>query len=91
MCQVKRLFWDGDDVVMQLHPREDDYVNCHPCVLHLWRPTGDAIPTPPADLVGPPNARREHEAISIEERLNAARHDGLSRRPQRCASPRPRT
>jgi hypothetical protein len=53
MNYVKRLCWDGDDVVMQLHPREADYVNAHPHVLHLWRPTTVAIPTPPSILVGP--------------------------------------
>lgn len=53
MSYVKRLLWDGDDVVMQLHPRESEYVNCHPHVLHLWRHRTREIPTPPAILVGP--------------------------------------
>ncbi len=53
MCYVKRLCWDAEDIVMQLHPRESEYVNCHPHVLHLWRPIGTAIPTPPAWMVGP--------------------------------------
>lgn len=53
MAYVKRLCWDAEDVVMQLHPRESDYVNCHPNVLHLWRPRHQAIPTPPSELVGP--------------------------------------
>jgi len=49
---VKRLFWDGDDVVMQLHPRESEYINQHPYTLHLWRPVARAIPTPPSIFVG---------------------------------------
>jgi hypothetical protein len=53
MAYVKRLCWDGEDVVMQLHPRESEYVNCHPHVLHLWRPVVAVIPTPPAEFVGP--------------------------------------
>ena len=53
MCYVKRLCWDGADVVMQLHPRESEYVNLHPNVLHLWRPKFAAIPEPPSILVGP--------------------------------------
>lgn len=53
MAYVKRLCWDAEDVVMQLHPRESQYVNCHPCVLHLWRPKLVAIPEPAAELVGP--------------------------------------
>lgn len=53
MSYVKRLCWDAEDVVMQLHPRESEYVNCHPNVLHLWRPRNQDIPTPPQILVGP--------------------------------------
>ena len=52
MCAVKRICWDADDVVMQLHPRESEYVNNHPHVLHLWRPIGQEIPTPPSIFVG---------------------------------------
>ena len=53
MAYVKDLCWEGEDVVMQLHPRKSQYINCHPHVLHLWRPRHLAIPTPPAILVGP--------------------------------------
>lgn len=52
MCLVKSLFWDDEDVVMQLHPAKSDYVNNHPNTLHLWRPLHDVIPVPPAILVG---------------------------------------
>lgn len=47
MCFIKSLFWDDEDVVMQLHPRKSEYVNRHESVLHLWRPTDCEIPTPP--------------------------------------------
>jgi hypothetical protein len=60
MCYVKELFWDEEDVVMQLHPKRSEYVNCHPYVLHLWRPIGQEIPTPPAILVGPTNDAKEN-------------------------------
>ena len=53
MCHVKKVFWDPDDVVMQLHPPESQYVNHHPFCLHLWRPIGVDIPLPPSFLVGP--------------------------------------
>jgi hypothetical protein len=53
MAFVKRTFWDPDDVVMQLYPKEADYVNLHPFTLHWWRPIGVEIPSPPSDLVGP--------------------------------------
>jgi hypothetical protein len=54
MCFVKDLFWDDEDVVMQLHPKKSEYVNNHPNVLHLWRPINlvQVIPTPPYELVG---------------------------------------
>ena len=52
MCAVKAVCWDGEDVVMQLHPRRSEYVNQHPNVLHLWRPLEAQIPTPDPLLVG---------------------------------------
>ena len=52
MCAVKDLFWAEDEVVVQYHPAKADYVNQHPYTLHLWRPVGVQIPTPPAILVG---------------------------------------
>lgn len=52
MAFIKDLCWDGEDVVMQLHPRKSQYVNNHPHTLHLWRPTLLTIPEPPAILVG---------------------------------------
>ena len=53
MCQIKAMFWDAEDVVLQYHPRESDYVDVHPFCLHLWRPVGIEIPTPPSIMVGP--------------------------------------
>ena len=47
MCFAKDLFWSVDDVVMQIHPAASEYVNNHPYCLHLWRPQGVEIPTPP--------------------------------------------
>lgn len=52
MCYIKEIFWDPEDVVLQYHPRESQYVNNHPHVLHLWRPTVQAVPEPPRILVG---------------------------------------
>lgn len=52
MCYVKSLFWDVEDCVLQFHPPESRYVNNHPYCLHLWRPTGVDIPTPPTITVG---------------------------------------
>jgi hypothetical protein len=51
MCLAKRLFWEDDEAAMQLHPVKSDYVNTHPHVLHLWKPIGTPIPTPPKIFV----------------------------------------
>ena len=53
MCFVKDLFFEKDEVVIQYHPKEEDYVNFHPYCLHLWRPQTTTIPTPPTWMVGP--------------------------------------
>lgn len=37
MCQVKDIFWDDDDAVIQIHPPRKYYVNVHPHTLHLWK------------------------------------------------------
>ena len=52
MAAVKRLFWGGEDCVLQYHPPESEYVNNHPFCLHLWRPVGVTIPLPPSLMVG---------------------------------------
>jgi hypothetical protein len=52
MCKIKDIFWDKEDVVIQYHPRESEYVNNHPNTLHLWRPIGIELPTPPTITVG---------------------------------------
>lgn len=44
MCQVKDLFWDDEDVVMQFHVPSKDHVNNHPYCLHLWRPVYNSEP-----------------------------------------------
>lgn len=52
MCEIKALFWDEEDTVIQYHPPRSRYVNNHPFCLHLWRPLQAVIPLPPTILVG---------------------------------------
>ena len=52
MCYIKDLFWESDDCVIQFHPPKKDYVNLHPYVLHLWRPSNLDIERPPRVLIG---------------------------------------
>lgn len=57
MVFVKDLFWDESECVLQFHPPKSQYVNCHPYCLHLWKPVGIEIPTPPSIAIGPMAAR----------------------------------
>jgi hypothetical protein len=52
MAYVKGIFWEGEDLVIQYHPRASEYVNRHPHVLHQWRPVGVPLPSPPPEFVG---------------------------------------
>lgn len=54
MCFVKSIFWDKDDLVVQYHPPESEYINTHSYCLHLWRRfgTNDFCDVPNKILVG---------------------------------------
>lgn len=51
MSQIKKLFWDNDETVMQLHVPASDHINVHNHCLHLWKPLNAEIPVPPKALV----------------------------------------
>lgn len=53
MCFVKSVFWDKQDMVIQYHPAEEDYISFHDYCLHLWRPINQIIPAPDYILVAP--------------------------------------
>ena len=50
---VAKLFFNADEVAMQLHVPLKDHVNNHPFCLHWWRPRSKlkSIPLPPKILV----------------------------------------
>jgi len=52
MCQIKDMFWDAEDCVVQFHPPASEYVNNHPRCLHLWRQIGTEFALPDSLLVG---------------------------------------
>ena len=52
MCFIKDLFWGDEDCVIQYHPPKSEYVNNHSYCLHLWKPVGSFVATPPKILVG---------------------------------------
>ena len=53
MEAVRLWFWRPVEVVIQIHPDLHEKVNYHPFCLHLWKPVGFKIPTPPQVFVGP--------------------------------------
>lgn len=52
MTFIKDLFWNDDEVVMQLHVAKKDHININPYCLHLWRPIEREIPLPPKFMIG---------------------------------------
>ena len=59
MCRIKDIFFMPDEVVVQYHPAESEYVNYLENCLHLWRPTAETLPVPPFWMVGPKTRRTE--------------------------------
>lgn len=51
MVTIKRMLFRPDEWAMELHPPETENISIHPHCLHLWRPHGAAIPTPPRIMV----------------------------------------
>ena len=51
MCRVKEMFFNPEEVAVQYHPRESEYVNRHPYCLHIWRKCGEDFETPPMAFV----------------------------------------
>jgi hypothetical protein len=51
MCFVKDFFFRPDELVIQYHPAENEYVNRHQFVLHIWKPINQEIPKPPKIFV----------------------------------------
>lgn len=52
MHYVKRLCWDDEETVIQIHAPASVYVNQDEWYLHLWKPIGITIPLPPIGTIG---------------------------------------
>ena len=50
MANLKDIFWDQNEVTMQVHPAKSQYVNIEKYALHLWRHRGMSA-TPERKLV----------------------------------------
>lgn len=70
MCKMKEIFWGDDEVCMELHPKKEEYVNMHPYCLHIWKPIGVEIPTPPSILVGIRKGKEFEDMQKIKEYAN---------------------
>lgn len=38
MCFIKNMFFDPEELCVQIHPRKSQYVNAHKHCLHIWQP-----------------------------------------------------
>ena len=55
MCELKEMFWEDEEVVIQYHPAKSESVNNLRHCLHLWRPIEKYVgklPVPDSLLVG---------------------------------------
>lgn len=53
MCQIKDLFWNDEDCIVQFHPPKSQYVNFTANCLHLWKLKDGIFPMPASIEVGP--------------------------------------
>jgi len=68
MSQVKDLFWEPEDCVVQFHPPHSRYVDNHPGCLHLWRCIdGREQPMPQDIMVGIKDATPSEQAKAFFE------------------------
>lgn len=44
MCEIKDMFWEDEEAVIQIHPKKSEYVNIVDNCLHLWRHTSIELP-----------------------------------------------
>lgn len=51
MDYIRSLFFEDNEIVMQLHPARSHHINIMEYCLHLWRPQNQEIPLPPEDMV----------------------------------------
>lgn len=77
LCSIKDLFWEPEDVVIQFHPKESEYVHTHPFCLHLWRWIPGELPRPHYALVGTLPGQSQEEAGKAYQEWKEAQYDPL--------------
>ena len=63
MCAVKKMFFDPEEVCVEYHPAESEYVNHYPYCLHIWRYQQPGMPMPPAWMVGPKKGQTVEDSM----------------------------
>lgn len=58
LCQVKDLFWEPDDWVLQIHPPKNSKVHYQKGYAHLWRSISEIQPLPD-ELTSPSPMEKE--------------------------------
>ena len=61
MAEIKKMLFYPEEVCVEYHPPESEYVNYHPYVLHMFRPQNEVLPRPPYWMIGPKNGQSESE------------------------------
>jgi len=64
MCLVKKTFFYPEEVCVEYHPPESEYVNNFPFCLHLWRYQQPGMPMPPSWMVGAKNGQSMSQAMA---------------------------
>ena len=83
MCQIKDMFFEDNEYVVQFHPAKKDYVNLKSNVLHLWRNRYHPLRIPDS-ADGKPFDRTEiyesdelHHKLIPEAHMGAGKYDDL--------------
>lgn len=73
MQMIKGKLFTEEEIVFQLHPREEDYINTHPYCLHLWKPNNCSMIVPPFNSVNEEelteNTYFEYEGIIVRIKI----------------------
>ena len=63
MSELKSIFWNDDEAVIQIHPPKAEYVNNLPNCLHLWRCYYKDMLLPPSCFVGIKKGQTQAELL----------------------------
>lgn len=66
MCEIKEMFFEDEEEVVEYHPKKSEYVNISKHCLHMWRPNdGREFINPVREA----NDRKEDDAKAFLERV----------------------